>query len=146
MGKSRHPIVNWSNYNKSLIKRGSLTFWIAAEAMKNWFHQEHHGRRGRSILYTDQTICTFLMLKGLFNLPLRATQGLLDSLFELMNVPLCSPGYACISNRARSVKVPYRLPPRSKVTDLVIEALLMEWSPPLKPAAPVPSWDDNSSL
>ena len=47
--------------------------------MNNWFHHDHHGRRGRSQRYTDQTICTFLMLKGIFNLTLRATQGLLDS-------------------------------------------------------------------
>ena len=33
------------------------------------------------------------MLKGIFSLTLRATQGLLDSLFELMNVPLCAPDY-----------------------------------------------------
>ncbi|MFB2905580.1 transposase, partial [Aeromonas jandaei] len=82
MGSSLHPITNWPQYNKSLINRGSLTFWIDAK----WFHHDHHGRRGRSPLYTDQTICTFLMLKGIFNLTLRATQGLLDSLFELMNV------------------------------------------------------------
>ena len=29
----------------------------------------------------------------IFSLTLRATQGLLDSLFELMNVPLCAPDY-----------------------------------------------------
>ncbi len=52
---------------------------------------DHHGRRGRCQLYADQTICTFLMLKGIFNLILQTTQGLLDSLFELMNVPLCTP-------------------------------------------------------
>jgi hypothetical protein len=93
MDTSLHPITNWPKYNKSLINRGSLTFWVDAEAMSNWFHHDHHGRRGRSQLYTDQTICTFLMLKGIFNLTLRATQGRLDSLFELMNVPLCAPDY-----------------------------------------------------
>ncbi len=56
--------------------------------MSNWFRYGHHGRRGRCQLYTDQTISTLLMLKGIFNLTLRATQGLLDSLFELMNVKL----------------------------------------------------------
>ncbi|WP_421224188.1 IS110 family transposase [Aeromonas enteropelogenes] len=86
MGTSLHPITNWPKYNKSLINRGSLTFWVDAEAMSNWFHHDHHGRRGRCQLYTDQTICTFLMLKGIFNLTLRATQGLLDSLFELMKL------------------------------------------------------------
>jgi hypothetical protein len=89
MGTSFHPITNWPQYNKSLINCGSLTFWVDAEAMNNWFQHGHHGCRGRSQLYTDQTICTFLMLKGIFNLTLRATQGLLDSLFELMNIPLC---------------------------------------------------------
>ncbi len=93
MGKSLHAISNGSQYNRSLVKRGSLTFWVDENVVHNWFHQEHHGRRGRSSLYTDQTICTFLMLKGIFNLSLRATQGLLDSLFELMNVPLCAPDY-----------------------------------------------------
>ncbi|WP_279452672.1 transposase [Aeromonas hydrophila] len=89
MGKTLYPITNWAQYNKSLISRGSLTFWVDAAAMNNWFHHDHHGRWGRNPLYTDQTICTFLMLKGIFRLTLRATQGLLDSMFEFMNVPLC---------------------------------------------------------
>ena len=97
MGASLHSITNWPQYNKSLIKRGSLTFWVDAEVMNNWFHHDHHGRRCRSQLYTDQTISTFLMLKGIFNLTLRATQGLLDSLSELMNLPLCAPDYSYVS-------------------------------------------------
>ena len=122
MGKSLHPISNWSQYNKSLINRGSLTFWVDEEAVNNWFHDTHHGQRGRSQLYTDQAICTTLMLKGIFNLSLRATQGLLDSLFELMNVPLCAPDYSCVSKRARTVKVAYRQPPKGSITDLVIDS------------------------
>lgn len=59
------------------------------------------------------------MLKGIFSLSLRATQGLFDSLFELMNVPLCAPDY-CVSKRASTVKVTYRQPPKGKITDLVI--------------------------
>lgn len=91
--------------------------------MNNWFYHDHHGRRGRSQLYTDQTICTFLMLKGIFNLTLRATQGLLDSLFELRNVPLCAPDYSCVSKRARTVKVSYRQLAKRCITDLVIGSI-----------------------
>ncbi|HHQ4759458.1 TPA: transposase, partial [Aeromonas hydrophila] len=54
MGKALHRISNWSQYNRSLIKRGSLTFWDDEDAVSNWFHEQHHGRRGRSPLYTDQ--------------------------------------------------------------------------------------------
>ncbi|MNO70770.1 Transposase DDE domain protein [compost metagenome] len=62
------------------------------------------------------------MLKGIFNLTLRATQGLLDSLFELMNVPLCAPDYSCVSKRARTVTVAYRQPSKGRITDLVIDS------------------------
>ncbi|QJF55354.1 IS5 family transposase [Aeromonas salmonicida subsp. salmonicida] len=116
MGKALHPITNWPQYNRSLINRGSLTFWVDAEAMDNWFHQDHHGKRGRSQLYTDQSICTFLMLKGIFSLTLRATQGLLDSLFELMNVPLCAPDYSSHSEGGLSAA------PKGRITDLVIDS------------------------
>ncbi|WP_275045026.1 hypothetical protein [Aeromonas salmonicida] len=30
MGKALHPITNWPQYNRSLINRGSLTFWVDA--------------------------------------------------------------------------------------------------------------------
>lgn len=58
----------------------------------------------------------------IFSLTLRATQGLLDSLFELMNVQLCAPDYSCVSKRARTVKVAYRQPPKGRITDLVIDS------------------------
>ncbi|CAJ1865833.1 hypothetical protein OPFLODJI_03084 [Aeromonas hydrophila] len=90
--------------------------------MSNWFRYDLHVRRDRSPLYTDQTICTFLILKGIFNLTLRATQELLDSLFELINVPSCSPDYSCVSKRARTVTVTYLQPPKGRITDLVLDS------------------------
>ena len=98
-----------------------LTFWVDAEAMNNWFHHGHHGRRGRNQLYTDQTICTFLMLKGIFNLTLRA-QGLLDSLFELMNVPLCAPITAVSASEHARWRWLIDSPLRGRITDLVIDS------------------------
>ena len=75
IGKTEHSKL--PQHNKSLISRGSLTFWVDAVVMNNWFHHDHHGRWERSLLYTGQT----LMHKGIFSFSLRATQGLLDSLF-----------------------------------------------------------------
>lgn len=46
-----------------------------------------------------------------------ATQGLLDSLFELMNVPLCAPNYSCVCKRARTVIVAYRQPSKGRIID-----------------------------
>ncbi|GJA33922.1 hypothetical protein KAM329D_40970 [Aeromonas caviae] len=50
------------------------------------------------------------MLKAVFKLPLRALEGFINSLFELMNVPVQSPDYSCISKRAKTVEIKYRLP------------------------------------
>jgi hypothetical protein len=101
MGKSKHRITNWPEYNKAFVNRGSLTFWIDEQAIKQWCCSEHHGGRGRGFQYSDTAIGTALMLKGLFILPLRALEGFINSVFSLMNVPLSSLGYSCISKRVK---------------------------------------------
>ncbi|ADV88916.1 transposase [Vibrio vulnificus MO6-24/O] len=36
MPKPRYKTTNWKQYNKALINRGSLTFWIDEEAIREW--------------------------------------------------------------------------------------------------------------
>lgn len=50
MGKSLHPIRNWSEYNRGLVERGSFTVWMDASAIASWHNVEHHGGRGRIAL------------------------------------------------------------------------------------------------
>nr|VXZ93175.1 Transposase DDE domain [Klebsiella pneumoniae] len=76
----------------------------------------------RGFHYSDTAIETALMLKGLFKLPLRALEGFINSLFQLMAVPLQSPDYSCISKRAKTVDIKYRLPSQGPVAHLVIDA------------------------
>ena len=33
---SRYKVRNWSQYNESLKKRGSLSLWISKDAIKKW--------------------------------------------------------------------------------------------------------------
>lgn len=122
MGKSKHNISNWKEYNQALVQRGSLTIWMDDHAIKQWHCQTHHGRRGRGFHYSDTAIETALMLKGVFKLPLRVQEGFINSLFTLMKVPLVSPNYSCISRRANTVEVKYRLPSELAVAHLVIDA------------------------
>ena len=122
MGKSKHKISNWQQYNQALVQRGSLTIWMDEQAIKQWHCLVHHGRRGRGFHYSDTAIETALMLKGLFKLPLRALEGFINSLFQLMAVPLQSPDYSCISKRAKTVDIKYRLPSQGPVAHLVIDA------------------------
>lgn len=122
MSKAKYKISNWKQYNQALINRGSVTFWVDEAAIQSWHCKEHHGKRGRGFTFTDSAIETALMIKGIFKLPLRALQGFLDSIFVLMDVPLKSPSYSCISKRAKTVEVQYRLPSRGPIAHVVIDA------------------------
>lgn len=54
--------------------------WIDEQAIKSWRCTEHHGRRVRGYIYSDVAIETALILKGVFNLSLRALEGFTNSI------------------------------------------------------------------
>ena len=62
------------------------------------------------------------MLKNVSKLQLRALEGFINSLFRLLNVPLKSPDYSCISERAKTVLVRYQLPSQGPIAHLVIDS------------------------
>lgn len=64
MGKSKSKITNWKEYNKALVQRGSLTFWVDDSAVESWYCEGHHGGRGRSNLFSD-TVMTQSKLDNL---------------------------------------------------------------------------------
>jgi heme-degrading monooxygenase HmoA len=74
MLRSRYKTTNWKQYNKALINRGSLTFWIDEEAIKEW-KQSKQNKRGRPRRFSDLAITIALMVKRVFSLPLRTLQG-----------------------------------------------------------------------
>ena len=74
MFKQSYKTTNWKQYNKDLINRGSLTFWIDEEAIAEW-KQNKQGKRRRPRRFSDLAITTALILKRVFFMPLRALQG-----------------------------------------------------------------------
>lgn len=106
--KQAYRLRNWKQYNNSLRQRGDLNLWIDEETLKHWRCREtweKTGRRGAPRLYDDSAILCALTLQALFRLPLRATQGLLTSLFRLMNVDLEAPDYSTLSRRRATLDV-----------------------------------------
>lgn len=122
MGKSKRKIINWKQYNQALINRGSVTFWLCDDTNTSWLNDSHQGGRGRTYTFSDKAIQAALAIKGIFNLSLRATQGFIDSIFKLMDAKLRSPGYTCISKRAQTVDVSYRLPAKGETVHLAIDS------------------------
>ncbi|MED8534271.1 transposase, partial [Escherichia coli] len=100
VAKQKFKITNWPTYNKALINRGSITFWLDDEAIQAWYESATPSSRGRPQRYSDLAITTVLVIKRVFRLTLRAAQGFIDSIFSLMNVPLRCPDYGTVAKLA----------------------------------------------
>lgn len=103
--KKTYRIRNWSEYNKALVKRGSLTIWFDEDVIKAWINDEHRGGRAATQTYTDTAIVCMLTLMMVYSLPLRATQGLMESLFQLAKIDLAVPDYTTLCRRRKVLEV-----------------------------------------
>jgi hypothetical protein len=101
MGK-RLQNINWKNYNRELVKRGSITFWINEESLAAWFAASSGS--GFQKIYSDLAIELLLLLRFRFHLTLRSTEGFAESLFNLMNITLPMPCYTTLSRRAKDLE------------------------------------------
>jgi len=103
--KQQYRIRNWSEYNKALARRGSLTFWFDEDAIHSWRNQQQTGKRGKPRIYGDACIQVMLTLKAVYHLPQRATYGRVGSLLELLGVDLPVPHPSILSRRADGLDV-----------------------------------------
>lgn len=122
MFKKQYKIRNWSDYNKALVNRGSINLWFDENSLSNWHNHYLSGERGRRKLYSDMAICCSLTLRALFHLPLRAAEGFVNSLFEILNMPLKSPNYTTLSRRQKSLSVALPYQSRQDSIDIVLDS------------------------
>ncbi|OGT30393.1 MAG: hypothetical protein A3E87_01535 [Gammaproteobacteria bacterium RIFCSPHIGHO2_12_FULL_35_23] len=97
--KLAYLIRNWSEYNKALVNRGNLTVWFDQNSTSAWHNINLTNKRGRPQGYSDLAIQCCLTLKMVFKLPLRTTQGFVDSLLQLLDLPLSAPDYSLLCKR-----------------------------------------------
>lgn len=98
--KVKYRVKNWSDYNQSLINRGSITFWFSEDTIKKWMSCKQTGEKGRPEIYSDEAILCALMIREVYRLPLRMLQGFLKSLFFILGLSLPVPSYSQISRRS----------------------------------------------
>ncbi len=108
---TRNRTTNWSDYNAALRKRGSLS--VCFDPEKIW-HAKRSGKRRRPETFSDAAIHTCLTLKVLFDLPLRQTVGLVESLIQMAGLvagldwPVSDYSTLCRRQARIAVQVPYR--------------------------------------
>ena len=97
--KPKYRVTNWPEYNDALRWRGDITIWFTEEAINGW-HPRKTGARGRPFVYADHAIETAILICQVFHMPLRQTEGFMNSLARLMGAAICIPDFSCISKRA----------------------------------------------
>ena len=120
--KQQYRIQNWSQYNKALCNRGSITFWFDEDAIQSWLNHSRSGKRGKPRTYGDACVQSMLLLKAVYHLPQRATYGLVRSIMQLMNLDLPVPHPTILSRRAGSLDVTLPRQKKNEPLHILVDA------------------------
>jgi hypothetical protein len=107
-------VRNWPAYDRALVRRGDLTIWIAPETLETW---RAPGRR----TYSDAAIEAALTLRAVFRLALRQTEGLVGSIFQMLEIAAPVPDHTTLSGRGRRLVIDRRVAAGDGI-DLVIDS------------------------
>lgn len=108
--KTLYRVKNWSEYEKALVQRGSIIFWLSDDFEQVWLYAGEK-QRGSQFEYSAKAIEIMLTLKEVFHLTNRGVEGFVCSLFEMMNIHLPVPDHSTLSKRSKTLQV--KLPKKS---------------------------------
>jgi len=120
--RGTYKVTNWVKYNEALVNRGSLTLWFDVESLAQWEHENDEVKRGRPFVYSDTAVECLLVLREVFRLPYRQTEGLARSLVQLMQVDLRVPDYSSLAKRAAKLSIDLKVARRRGPIDLVVDS------------------------
>ena len=102
--KALYRVKNWSEYEKALVQRGSITFWLSDDFEQIWLYAGEK-QRGRQFEYSEKAIEIMLSLKEGFHLTNRSVEGFVRSVCEMLNIHLSVPDRSTLSKRAKTLNI-----------------------------------------
>jgi hypothetical protein len=111
---------DWAQYNKQLINRGKIHFWVSPQALKNW-HAKKHKKNGHPFIYSNDLIKAISYLRFKFRISLRETEGLFGSFVTAARKRLRVPCYTQVCRRMKTLGLPSELLAKHNVTDIVLD-------------------------
>lgn len=111
---------DWVQYNKQLVNRGKIHFWVSPQALKNW-RAKKHKKNGRPFFYSNDLITAISYLRFKFRISLRETEGLFGSFVTAMRKCLRVPSYTQVCRRMKTLGLPFELLDKRNVTDIVLD-------------------------
>jgi DDE family transposase len=119
---SRYKVRNWSEYNESLKKRGSLSLWVSEDVIQKWQAPRDPHFIGAPQQYSDDAILCMMVLKLVYQLPYRQLVGFVCSIFALMGLILKVPHFTTIAARAKLLGKHLKKLSKSSPVDLVFDS------------------------
>jgi hypothetical protein len=102
--RALYRVKNWTEYDKALVQRGSIIFWMSDDFEKIWMYTGEK-QRGSQFDYSEKAIEIMLTIKEVFHLTNRGTEGFVRSVFQMLKIGLPVPDHSTLSKRSKSLKV-----------------------------------------
>ena len=119
--KAKYRVTNWSDYDRGLVRRGDIRFWIDASIIADWIAPWRKCPGGQR-RYSNTAIVATLTLGSVYRLPLRQAEGFVRSLFALMDVEIPVPDHTTLARRRRTVAVDMHISAHPKPVDIVLDS------------------------
>lgn len=100
----RYKVNNWSEYNRSLKNRGSITLWLSEDVRNGWYYQGKK-KKGGQLKYSNTCIEACCIVRKVYHLALRQTQGLIESIIGILQLEMEAPDYSVICRRSKNLKI-----------------------------------------
>lgn len=110
---------SWSEYNRKLVNRGSITFWINKECLNSWINKT--GKRGRPS-FSPVVIQAGWVLKTVYNLPLRSLEGFFGSLLIILQLEAKVPHYSLFCKRAKEAAAELPKLSNKRPSEMIIDS------------------------
>lgn len=120
--KKKYKVRNWHEYNESLVRRGSLDFWVEQGIIDHWevkIIPPTKRKKGGQAAYSAQAIETSLMIGKVYHQPLRQTEGLVRTIFKQIGWSLAVPDFSTLSRRGSSLQVSLCVQPKDRVVAII---------------------------
>ena len=103
------PRSQLGGIQRGLRRRGDLTVWFDEEAIANW-KADKTGKPGGQRVYSDMAIETGLVVRMVYKLAYRQTEGFLHSIASLLGLGIEIPDYSTLCRRSRLLRKKLRIP------------------------------------
>lgn len=111
---------DWKQYNKNLVNRGRISFWIKPAVIKNWKANKKK-KNGHPFVFSNELIRAMSCIRFKFHLSLRETEGFFQSLIVVIKLLFKVPSYTQLCRRMKCLNLPVELLEKKNITDIVLD-------------------------